>query len=54
MFVKPLQLIPLFFLAGLGLAAPALGSTAAAVPASSGLGTVLPAWSVEARNRKKA
>lgn len=45
MTVKPRQLIPLFFLAGLGLAAPALCSTAAAKPAAPGLGTVLPAWS---------
>ena len=46
MTVKPRQLIPLLFLAGLGLAAPALGSMAAGSPASPGLGTVLPAWSV--------
>ncbi len=40
---NPRQIIPLLFLAGLGLApAPAL---AAAEPASPGLGTVLPAWS---------
>jgi Na+/H+ antiporter NhaD/arsenite permease-like protein len=42
---KPRPLVFLLFLAGLGLAAPALSATAAAEAASPGLGTMLPAWS---------